>query len=134
MTDKDQQIDQHQEIRKPASYQETRKGGATAAEQIALGIGAAAAIGVAAGLFIARQSAQAMRKYIIKDDGVPKEYWQFDYVRDSIPHTRYFYGTEAAVQRRSKHIQGEEKALKRVEQAQAEEMAQAQNTHIIKAI
>lgn len=117
-----------------AGGQAGRRGGASTAEKIALGIGAAAAVGVATGLLIARQSAKAMRKYIVKDDGVPKEYWQLDYVRDAVQHTRYFHGTEAAVQRRIKHIQGEEKDLKLVDQAQAEELAQAQKTHIIKVI
>ncbi|HRY13950.1 MAG TPA: hypothetical protein P5309_10290 [Syntrophomonadaceae bacterium] len=116
---------------KPASNHEVRQEGATTAEKIALGIGAAAAIGVAAGLLIARQSAQAMRRYIIKDDSALKEYWQFDYVRDSVPHTRYFHGTEAAVQRRVKRIQGEFKQFQVLDQAQAEELAKANNTHII---
>ena len=116
---------------KPASNHEVRQEGATTAEKIALGIGAAAAIGVAAGLLIARQSAQAMRRYIIKDDSALKEYWQFDYVRDSVPHTRYFHGTEAAVQRRGKRIQGEFKQFQVLDQAQAEELAKANNTHII---
>jgi len=115
----------------PASSQETRRGGATTADKIALGIGAAAAIGVATGLLIARQSAKTMRKYIIKDDGVPKQYWQFDFSRDSVQQTRYFHGTEAAVQRRIARLQGEDKRLTLLEQAQAEERTKAGDTHII---
>jgi len=129
MTDKDKELDQ--ETLKPARHKEFERGGATTADKIALGVGAAAAIGVAAGLLIARQSAKAMRKYIIKDDSALKDYWQFDYIRDSVPHTRYFHGTEAAVQRRVKNIQGEPKQFQVLEQAKAEELAQANNTHII---
>ena len=129
MTDKDKELDQG--TSRPASHQELGSSGATTADKIALGVGAAAAIGVAAGLLIARQSAKAMRKYIIKDDSALKDYWQFDYVRDAVPHTRYFHGTEAAVQRRIKNIQGESKQFQVLEQAQAEELARANNTHII---
>ncbi len=124
--------DKDKDLFEPAGAHEERRDGATTADKIALGIGAAAAIGVAAGLLIARQSAQAMRRYIVKDDSALKEYWQFEYVRDSVPHTRYFHGTEAAVQRRVKSIQGESKRFQVLDQARAEELAQANNTHIIK--
>lgn len=127
MTDQDK----NQERMEPADSKEIRRGGATTAEKIALGVGAAAAIGVATGLLIARQSAKAMRKYLIKDDDALKGYWQFEYVRESVPYTRYFHGTEAAVQRRINRIQGDEKRFAPVDQAQAEELAKAGNTHII---
>ncbi|MEQ8201137.1 MAG: hypothetical protein ABRQ24_06935 [Syntrophomonadaceae bacterium] len=127
MTDKDKD----QETIEPAGGKENRRGGATTADKIALGVGAAAAIGVATGLFIARQSAKAMRKYIIRDDDALKEYWLLDYSRDSEQQTRYFCGTEAAIQRRIKHIQGEVNKLERLEQAQAEELVKAGDTHII---
>jgi len=98
-----------------------RRKRATTADKLALGLGAAATIRVAAGIYIARKSVQAMQRYIIKDDNALKEYWQFDYLRDSIQQTRYFHGTEAAVQRRIKHLKSDVKEHKKLDQSRAEE-------------
>jgi gas vesicle protein len=104
---------------------------ATPADKLALGIGAAAAVGLAAGLLIARQSGKAMQKYIIKNDSALKDYWQFDYLRDSVQQTRYYHGTEAAVQRRIKHYEGDGKELKKLDKSSAEALIMEQKTHLI---
>ena len=52
----------------PVSNEKVRGNRATIADKLALGIGAAAATGVATGLLIARQASKAMQRYIIKDD------------------------------------------------------------------
>lgn len=115
----------------PVSNEEVRRNRATTADKLALGLGAAATIGVAAGIYIARKSVQAMQRYVIKDDSALKEYWQFDYLRDSIQQTRYFHGTEAAVQRRIKHLKSDVKELKKLDQSRAEDLIMEQKTHII---
>ena len=38
-----------------------------------------------------------------------RQYWQFEYLSDFGKKTRFFYGTEAAVQRRVKRYQGDDK-------------------------
>lgn len=108
-----------------------RRNRATTADKLALGLGAASAIRVAAGIYIARKSVQAMQRYVIKDDNALKEYWQFDSLRDSIQQTRYFHGTEAAVQRRIKHLKSDVKELKKLDQSRAEDLIMEQKTHII---
>ena len=115
----------------PVSYEEVRRNRATTADKLALGLGAAATISVAAGIYIARKSVQAMQRYVIKDDNALKEYWQFDYLRDSVQQTRYFHGTEAAVQRRIKHLKSDVNELKKLEQSRAEDLIMEQKTHII---
>ena len=72
-----------------------------------------------------------MQRYIIKDDNALKEYWQFDYLRDSVQQTRYFHGTEAAVQRRIKHLKSDVKELKKLEKSIAKDLIMEQKTHLI---
>ena len=60
-----------------------------------------------------------------------KQYWQFDYLRDSVPQTRYFHGTEAAVQRRIKHINSDVKELKKLGKSIAKNLIMEQKTHLI---
>lgn len=115
----------------PVRNEEVRSNRATTADKVALGIGAAAAIGVATGLLIARQASKAMQRYIIKDDSALKEYWQFDYLRDSVQETRCFHGTEAAVQRRIKHYESDMKELKKLDKSRAEELIMERKTHLI---
>lgn len=111
--------------------EEIERNRATTADKVALGLGAAAAIGVAAGLLIARQASRAMQRYIIKDDSALKEYWQLDYLRDSVQQTRYFHGTEAAVQRRIKHLKGDVKELKKLDKFIAKDLIMEQKAHLI---
>jgi gas vesicle protein len=115
----------------PVNSEEVRRNRATSADKVALGIGAAAAIGIATGLLIARQSGKALRRYIIRDDSALKEYWQFDYQRDSVQQTRYFHGTEAAVQRRIRHLNCDVQELKKLDKSRAEYLISEQKTHII---
>ncbi len=105
---------------------------ATGEDKLALGLGAAAALGVAAGIFIARKTGEARRKFTIKGGSeLIEEYWQLDYVRDSIQQTRYFHGSEAAVHRRIKQLNCEVKELKRLDRSRAEYLVMEQKTHII---
>ena len=48
-----------------------------------------------------------------------RQYWQFEYLSDFGKKTRFFYGTEAAVQRRVKRYQGDDKKLKTLNRAKA---------------
>ncbi len=105
---------------------------ATPAEKIALGAGTAAAIGIAAGLFIARKTGAAMRRYTIGDgSGLMKEYWQVEYLKDSVPQTRYFHGTEAAVQRRIRHYKSDVQAIKKLDKSSAESILMEKKAHLI---
>jgi hypothetical protein len=60
-----------------------------------------------------------------------KQYWQFDYLSDFGPKTRYFYGTEAAVQRRLKHYQCEVKELKKLDKSRAKYLIMERKAHLI---
>jgi len=105
---------------------------ATPAEKIALGVGAATAIGIAAGLYIARKSGAIIRRYTIGDgSGLMKEYWQVEYVKDAMQQTRYFHGTEAAVQRRIKHYKSDIKAIRKLDKSSAESLIMEQKAHLI---
>ena len=115
----------------PLRNEEGRGNRTTTADKAALGIGAAAAIGLATGLLIARHASKAMQRYIIKDDSALKEYWQFDYLRGSDQQTRYFHGTEAAVQRRVKHYESEVIELKKLDKSIAKDLIMEQKTHLI---
>ncbi|NLO21189.1 MAG: hypothetical protein GX119_04230 [Syntrophomonadaceae bacterium] len=48
-----------------------------------------------------------------------RQYWQFEYLSDFGKKIRYFYGTEAAVQRRIKRYQGDGKELKNLNRSKA---------------
>lgn len=60
-----------------------------------------------------------------------RQYWQFEYLSDFGKKTRYFYGTEAAVQRRVKRYQGEGKALRNLNRAKAQHLKKEKKVHFI---
>ncbi len=104
---------------------------ASTADKIALGIGTAAALGVAAGIYIAKKSAASVRRFALGRGSVPKEYWQADYVKDSVPQTRYFHGTLDAVNRRLKHYQAEVTSITRLDKAEVDSLIAQHYTHLI---
>ncbi|NLO22359.1 MAG: hypothetical protein GX119_10240 [Syntrophomonadaceae bacterium] len=106
---------------------------ATKADKIALGVGAAASLGVAAGLYMAKKASAAKGKYSIGDGSrLMKDYWRVDYIKDNKPQTRFFLGTEAAVQRRLKHYRGEVKLIQKLDQASAQSQISEQKAHLVK--
>lgn len=49
-----------------------------------------------------------------------KQYWQLDYFRDGHCTTRFFYGTESAVQRRARRYQCDHKDLRLISKSRVE--------------
>lgn len=60
-----------------------------------------------------------------------KQYWQFDYMSDFGKKIRYFYGTEAAVQRRVKRYKGDSKELRRLSKSKAQYLIEEKKMHFI---
>lgn len=59
-----------------------------------------------------------------------RKYWQFDYSAYGRHKTRYFYGTEAAVNSRIKRYECENKELKKLTRPEVASIKE-QNAHII---
>lgn len=105
---------------------------ATRADKIALGVGAAASLGVAAGLYMAKKARVVREKYRIGDGSrLMKEYWRVEYIKDNAPQIRYFLGTESAVQRRLKHYRAEVMHIQKLDQASAQSQILEQNAHLV---
>lgn len=60
-----------------------------------------------------------------------KEYWQFDFLSDFGMKTRYFYGTEAAVQKRIKQYKYDSKNLRIVSKSRAQYLKTEKKAHFI---
>ena len=59
-----------------------------------------------------------------------KNYWQFDFYVDGRQKTRYFFGTDAAVQKRVKKYKCDRKDLRGMSKSKAEYLRE-KKTHII---
>ncbi|PKM76014.1 MAG: hypothetical protein CVU90_14555 [Firmicutes bacterium HGW-Firmicutes-15] len=58
-------------------------------------------------------------------------YWQFDYLTDFGRKTRYFYGTEAAAQRRIKKYKCDMKGLRNLSKTTAQYLKMEKKAHFI---
>lgn len=105
---------------------------ASKADKVALGVGAAVTIAFAAGLHIARKSGETLRRFTTGDGSkLAKEYWQVDYIKDGLPQTRFFHGTESAIRRRLKHLKGELQIIKKLSEAEAQKVTTENQAHVI---
>ncbi len=96
---------------------------ASRADKIALGVGAAVTIAFAAGLHVARKSGKALRRYTAMNTSQQeKDYWQVAFDRDGIVETRYYHGSESAIRRRLKHLRGEMQVIKKLDEAEIQEI------------
>lgn len=60
-----------------------------------------------------------------------RQYWQLDYFCDFGWKTRYFYGTEAAVQRRARNYESDRKNLKNISKSRVEFLKTEKNARFI---
>ncbi|MEN6462130.1 MAG: hypothetical protein ABFC94_12260 [Syntrophomonas sp.] len=60
-----------------------------------------------------------------------KEYWQFDYYINGYRKTRFFYGTHAAVLRRTRHYECDNKELKTMSKSKVQYLKTEKNARII---
>lgn len=60
-----------------------------------------------------------------------RQYWQFNYLSDFGNKTRYFYGTEVAVQRRIKNYKCESKDLIYLSKSKAQYLKTEKKAHFI---
>lgn len=60
-----------------------------------------------------------------------KQYWQFDFFTDFGKKTRYFYGTEAAVQRKVKSYKYDNKDLKNISKTRFQYLKTEKKAHLI---
>ncbi len=60
-----------------------------------------------------------------------KQYWQFDFHGEFGWKTRYFYGTEAKVQRRIKRYTCDSKELRNISKSRVENLKVEKRAHII---
>ncbi len=60
-----------------------------------------------------------------------RQYWQLDYFCDFGWRTRYFYGTEAAVQRRARRYESERKNLKNISRSRVDFLKSEKKAHFI---
>ncbi|MDD3364170.1 MAG: hypothetical protein PHZ03_04260 [Syntrophomonas sp.] len=58
-------------------------------------------------------------------------YWQFDYLSDFGSKTRYFYGTEAAAQRRIKKYNCDRKDLRNLSKSRVQYLKMEKKAHFI---
>ncbi|MDD4802344.1 MAG: hypothetical protein PHF24_05310 [Syntrophomonas sp.] len=60
-----------------------------------------------------------------------KLYWQLDYLSDFGKKTRYFYGTEAAAQRRTKRYKCENRDLRNLSKSRVQYLKTEKKAHFI---
>lgn len=60
-----------------------------------------------------------------------KQYWQLDYYRNGNRTTRFFYGTEAAVQRRVRRYECDHKDLRHMSKSRVEFLKAEKQKHFI---
>ncbi len=60
-----------------------------------------------------------------------KQYWQFDFYRDGQKKRRFFYGTEAALQRRIKKYECDRKDLRNISQSRVQYLKMEKEAHFI---
>ena len=60
-----------------------------------------------------------------------RKYWQLDYFCDFGWRTRYFYGTEAAVQSRVRRYKSDNKNLKNISKSRVQFLKSEKNAHFI---
>ncbi|MEQ8200128.1 MAG: hypothetical protein ABRQ24_01765 [Syntrophomonadaceae bacterium] len=60
-----------------------------------------------------------------------KQYWQFEFYRDGHKRTRFFYGTEAALQRRTKKYECDRKDVRNISKTRADFLKTEKKAHFI---
>lgn len=60
-----------------------------------------------------------------------KQYWQFDFYRDGLKKTRFFYGSEAAVRRRTRRYECDQKELVNLTKSKVNYLKSEKKAHFI---
>lgn len=60
-----------------------------------------------------------------------REYWQLDFYVNDYRKTRYFYGTEAAANRRTRRYEADRKDLRKISRSRAEYLKTEKRAHFI---